>query len=155
MKNIWKWILGILAVLIVIAAVGGLAFVFLRSRMMAANFRPGYGFQQPQQQQLPNGDQPSMPGWRHGGNNYGFGFGHSHESMMGGGERGFGRFGGMPFGRGFMFLGGFIHLVIFGLLLYGAYWLGRRNARIALDPKPVAPAQEPKPVAAAKTPKKK
>jgi hypothetical protein len=44
----------------------------------------------------------------------------------------------MPFGGGFALFGGLVRLAFFGLVLYGVYWLGRRNARIALDPKPVA-----------------
>lgn len=40
-----------------------------------------------------------------------------------------------PFG-GFFLLGGLARLALFFGLLYGAYWLGRRNARITLDPAP-------------------
>ncbi len=49
-----------------------------------------------------------------------------------------------PFG-GFFLLGGLVKLVLFLGVIYGAYWLGRRNARIALDPKPaerVEPASQ-------------
>jgi uncharacterized membrane protein len=132
MKNIWKWILGILAVLVVLALLAGAAF-FFRNRMMAGGFGPGYAFRQ--QQQQPNGNvQPNAPNFGRYGNGYSDGL---RGPMMGG--RGFHHFGG-----GFMFIGGFFQLVVFGLLLYGAYWLGRRNARIALDPKPAAPIEAPK-----------
>jgi hypothetical protein len=45
-----------------------------------------------------------------------------------------------PFFGGFMLIGGLVKLVFFGALLYFAYWLGKRNARITLDPKPAAPS---------------
>lgn len=131
MKNIWKWILGILAVLLVAAIVGGM-FLF-HNRVMAGGFGPGYAYQQQ------NGNvRPNMPGWNNSPRGDGNGF--RGPMMMKGGGRGFNRFGG----------GGFFQLVVFGLLLYGAYWLGRRNARIALDPpaaaatKAVDPAETPK-----------
>ncbi|HEY6071893.1 MAG TPA: hypothetical protein VIV15_00520, partial [Anaerolineales bacterium] len=70
-----------------------------------------------------------------GGDEFGFRAG----PMMRGG-RGFG---------GLFFLGGLgwlARLAFFGLLLYGAYWLGRRNARVVVDPRTPAtsvPAPEP------------
>jgi hypothetical protein len=42
-----------------------------------------------------------------------------------------------PFG-GFSPFGGLVKFALFFGLLYGAYWLGRRNARIAIDPTPVS-----------------
>jgi hypothetical protein len=54
--------------------------------------------------------------------------GGRHGPMMG--PRG-GRFG--LFGP-FLFLGWLARLAFFGALLYGAYWLGKRNARVVLDP---------------------
>lgn len=65
-------------------------------------------------------------------------------------------FGFVPFG-GFFLLGGLVKFALFAGLLYGAYWLGRRNARIALDPLPsapvdasLAPAVEPPPPSGAR-----
>lgn len=114
MKNIWKWILGILVVVLVVGAVGAAAFMW-RSHM---NF--AYG------------NMPMMrgnDGWNRG------------PSMMG-------RGGFFPFFGAFALLGGLVKLVIFGALLYGAYWLGRRNARVVVDtptqatPPPPPPASD-------------
>ncbi len=46
--------------------------------------------------------------------------------------------------RGFLplggfFLGGLVKLLLLAALLYGAYWLGQRNARLSSDPGPAAP----------------
>jgi hypothetical protein len=43
----------------------------------------------------------------------------------------------------FAFFGGLAKLIFFGALLYGAYWLGTRNARIVMNPAPVASAPTP------------
>lgn len=123
MKNIWKWILGILVVVLVVGAVGTAAFMW-RSHM---NF--AYG-NMPMMRNLDNG--PMMrgnDGWNRG------------PSMM---SRG----GFFPFFGAFALLGGLVKLVIFGALLYGAYWLGRRNARVVVDtpnqttPPPPPPASD-------------
>lgn len=121
MKKIWKWILGILIVLVVVAGLAGLAFV-MRNNMITANFRPGYGFQPRQNGNAqPRGwNEPMMRG---GGWGY---------PMMGG-ERGFGRFGGMPFGGGFLF-GGLMQLIplaLLALVVYGAYRIGKSSMKPA------------------------
>ena len=43
MKKFWKWILGILIVLVIVAGLVGLAFV-MRNNMITANLRPGLAF---------------------------------------------------------------------------------------------------------------
>ena len=110
MSKTWKWIIGILAVLVLAGIM--LAVGFIGSRM-ASDGIPGRGL------------------WR--------GFGGHPMPMMGGSGLAF-------FGVCFM-LGGFAKFVLFAALLYGAYWLGRRNARITVDPPtspaPSAPAVEP------------
>lgn len=114
MKHIWKWILGILVVVLVLGAVGATAFMW-RSHM-----NPTY-------HALPFERNPMMrnyDGWNDG-------------PMMNH-SRGVGFFG--PF----LFLGGLSKLVFFGALLYGAYWLGKRNARVVLDAAPSAPEPAPK-----------
>jgi len=58
-----------------------------------------------------------------------FGFDRVHGPMMRG--RGFGHF---------FFPGGLVKLIFFGALLYGAYWLGKRNARVVFDPTTNPPA---------------
>lgn len=122
MKTYWKWILGILIVLAVLVAIPlGMRFLmnngYISPAMYAWHQGPtGPAFDKPFG--FDGGDGPrgfdNHRGWDHHG-------------------RGFGFFG--PF----MFLGGLLKLAVFFGLLYGAYWLGRRNARLALDPAPVAP----------------
>lgn len=104
MKNIWKWILGILAVVLVLGAVSFAAYLWTsHSGFMMAR------------------------GW--------------HDSPMMMGRGGF-----SPFFGPFAVLGGLVKLAFFGALLYGAYWLGKRNARVVLDSPPAVPA-EPAPQA--------
>jgi hypothetical protein len=115
MKNIWKWILGILVVVLVLAAVGFTAYMWTSHSgfMMASGW-----------------DSPMMrgnDGWNRGWNN--------GPTMM------TGRGGFLPFFGPLALLGGLVKLVFFGALLYGAYWLGRRNARVVVDAPPAAPAE--------------
>jgi len=140
MKKIWKWILGILIVLIVIAGLVGLVFV-ARNHMITANVRPGYGFQPQQRGNLPpQSRNPQARGWNgpmmRGGDGW-------VRPMMG--ERGFGfsPFGLMPFG--FMFGGfmGLIPLALLALVLYAAYLIGKNSM------KPAAVATAPTPNIAA------
>ncbi len=151
MKNIWKWTLGIVLVLVVVAAL--VAVPFVMHNTLAANFNRTT-------LQVAPGANPQAPGWNNGpmlrgdydGQRPGrAGFEGRKSPMMGGGryfERDFSRFGGFtPFGFGFMFLGGLLRLiplVLFGLLLFGVYQLGKRaGMRSALGPASVAtPASE-------------
>jgi hypothetical protein len=88
--------------------------------------QPGQGFQHPQ-----------VPG-----------FNGQRGPMMGAGRGGFNR-GFSPFGFGFMFLGGLLRLiplVLFGLLLFGVYQLGKRaGMRAILAPAPVPSQPMPAP----------
>ncbi len=119
MSRTWKWILGIVIALAVIGALGALAYAWhVRTTTFASDrvspFDRGWdGF-------TPRGE------WQ-----------HPLPDRRGG--RGFpmSRHGFVPFG-GLFLLGGLVKLTVFFGLLYGAYWLGRRNARIALDPAPAA-----------------
>ncbi len=91
MKNFWKWILGIVIVLVVLFGLG------IGARLLLANVLPATA-----------GDY------------------HGFMPMMN--LRGMDRFDGrMSFGGGFMRLGGLVPLLLLGLLVYGAYRLGRRN----------------------------
>ena len=119
MNKVWKWILGIVIVLVVMAAVAGVIYLWQTHPAMA--FAP---------RNVPFG--PNHPGWN-GPRRFADGYG----PMMR--HRGFG----FPFLGGFILLGGLVKLAIFGALLYFAYWLGKRNARITLDPKPAAPVNQP------------
>jgi hypothetical protein len=125
MSKTWKWILGIVLVLILVGAMFTIDFAWRsHTGMMSFGYESNWN----------NGWQHPMMGGR------GYNDGRQYP-MMGG--RGF-----LPFG-GFAVLGGLVRLVLFFGVLYGAYWLGKRNARFALDPKPVASVEAP---AASKTP---
>ena len=133
MKTAWKWILGIIIVLVIVAAVVAVPFVmrnYMAARLPATAANA-----------LPQGQGPNGNGWNmmpKNGGRQGLGQGQSGFDgrggpMMGGGQafnRGFngGRF--SPFGFGFMFLGGLmrlIPLILLGLLIWGVYQLGRRS----------------------------
>jgi len=121
MNKTWKWILGIVLVLVLIGAM--FAIGFGSSRMAGYSAYGRGGGNDGRQFNNPGGRYPMMGS----GNEY---------PMMGGGRD---RFGGGFFGP-FALLGGLFKFALFAGLLYGVYWLGKRNARIALDPKPAAPA---------------
>lgn len=110
MKNLWKWVLGIVLVLIVVGAVVVIAFVWRNHAISVSSFRA-----MPFERRWDNPMPRDFDGWRH------------NPMMRPRGDR-FGLFG--PF----LFLGGLVKLAFFGALLYGAYWLGRRNARLVLSP---------------------
>ena len=111
MKNAWKWILGIILVLAIMSIPFVLHYAF------GNNLVRGFDSRVPMMQ--PFGRDPH-------------GFGPGFRAPMTGRRGGFGFFG--PF----MFFGGVLRLVLFGALLYGAYWLGKRNARVVLAPAPAA-----------------
>ena len=153
MKNIWKWILGIVVVLVVVAGLVGLAFVVhnrmaasmaLRMTQRAAISTPAPG---------PTGGTPVAPSVPGAPNRFngrmppprmgpGMGFrGFGRNSFRGFGRGGFGGFG--PFGMGMMFfgmLGRLIPIAIVLLLLYVAYLLGKKNvpAAVAAAPAPLS-----------------
>jgi hypothetical protein len=155
MSKTWKWVLGILLVLVVVAAL--VAVPLVMHSYMAANpsvLSQARGWN----------TGPMMrgnDGWQgQPGQNFGPGrFDNRGGPMMGGErgfDRGFSRFGGFagPFGFGLMFLGGLLRLIplaLFGLLLYGVYQLGKRSGmRSTLSPAPIstppAAVSEEKPV---------
>jgi len=127
MKSIWKWVLGILLVLVVIGLLVGSAFLlhgFGRGGIEARDFQ-GYGQFQP-------------------------------GPMMGGGQiYGFDGRGGMMGGRGFGFpligfclflLRGLIPLTLLALVVYGAYRMGTHRSSA-----PVSNAATPTSLAAPAT----
>jgi hypothetical protein len=118
MKNVWKWIIAILVVMLVLGAVAAVAFMW-RSHTFAYTHMSGWDAG------------PMMrgnDGWNNEWNN---------GPMMG-------RRTLTPFFGPFLFLGGLAKLAIFGALLYGAYWLGKRNARVVMSAPPAA-VPEPAP----------
>ena len=150
MSRTLKWVLGILALLVLIAIAAGAVWVWQNRSQMMASYRP-YAAQ-------PNApSSPNAPNQQNGP--FGPGrFDDNRRNPMGGyglrgpmmGGRFFGR--GMPFGMGFFFLGGLFRLIVpLGLLALVAilfYQLGRRaalpraSAPIAREP---APSEAPKP----------
>jgi hypothetical protein len=130
MNKTLKWILGIVLVLVLIGGMFAIGFMW-RSHAGGYGMMPGlrgqsenYGWQGP------STNERDSYGPMMGRDNYGPMMGHeNYYPMMGGRDH----FGG----------GGPLQFVLFIGLLYGAYWLGRRNARIALDPKPGASVAEP------------
>jgi len=119
MKKVWKWILGIIIVLVVLAVLFALAFMFHNG------FGRNISFREFPQSRVWNG--PMMGG----------GDGWHRPGM---GVRGF-----MPFGMVFAFLGGLIPLALLGLLVYSAYRLGMKQANIAMAI-PAAPVPAPAPI---------
>ena len=140
MKKIWKWILGIVLVLVVVGSVAAVAFLW-RGRAFVVF---GHGnVPQPRAWSVPNGPRT----YRFDGSRGPMTDDRGWDSPMrrsfvgryGHAMKGYGFF---PFFGGFMFLGWLLQLALFGLLLFGAYWLGKRNAR-NLPVAPVVPASEP------------
>ena len=137
MRKFWKWILGILIVLVVVAGLVGLAFV-MRNNMITANLRPGYGFQPQQRGNLPpQSVNPQARGWNgpmmRGGDGWG-------RPMMGGRGFGFTHFGLMPFGFMFGGLMGLIPLALLALVLYGTYLIGKNSVKPAAVAATAAPS---------------
>ena len=172
MKKAWKWVLGILIIVVVVGVL--VAVPLVMRHVMAA--RIGVNVQAPQAQQGQNngpqtrgdnGSQSNAPGGfenrggpmmggRPGFNNRGGpmmgdrpGFDNRGGPMMGG-RSGFNR-GFMPFGFGFMFIGGFLRLIplaLLALLLFGAYQLGKRSGMRSIPaPAPVTTQPAPTPAA--------
>lgn len=115
MSRTWKWILGIVIALVVIGTLAAAAYA-LHVRANAFTWDRSAPFAR-------GWDGPAPRGvWRHpmmdGRDGWGFPMGRHRFT---------------PFG-GFFLLGGLVKWILFFGLLYGAYWLGRRNARIVLDP---------------------
>ena len=117
MNRFWKWTIGILGILIVLAV---LAIPFALPHRLGFGATRGFD----------KWHGPMLRDHRE------FGLDRFHAPMMHG--RGFGHWGGI-----FFLFGGLLKLVFFGALLYGAYWLGKRNARVVLGPATRPPAPVP------------
>ncbi|GEM_PF-1946135 len=113
MNRVWKWILGILAVLVLLWLLVPIGYAW-RSYSLGAFDAPWI-------------DPNCYWMWHHPG----------RPSMW----FGWGGYGMFPFG-GFVWgwIGGLIRLLILAALLYGAYWLGQRSLRSQPNPVPAAPA---------------
>ena len=124
MKSIWKWILGIVVVLVVVAGLVGLGFV-MYNRMSAVAVQRVVP-----NPQTWNGPLNRVPGGR-----------ISPRMMPMMGNRGFGR--GFGFAPGLIFfglLGRLIPIALLILLLYIAYRLGKRNQPVSAAAAPAPPA---------------
>ncbi len=160
MSKTWKWIFGIFLVLVILAVVIGGAFILRNQAMMASNFRRLQLSQAPSSA-APNAQGTPVPGSPNGKTEpYGFGDRRNHMRgwdwggpmmdgrgpMMGG--NGFSGYGGwMPFGFGFFFLGGLLHLIIpLGLLVLVAwifYGMGKRAGASAAASAPATTPVDP------------
>jgi len=141
MKKSYKWIVGSLIVLAIVAALVAVPFA-MRNYMFVANGTNSLPQEQtwnrwPMMDGNQNWQHPAVPGYPRGFDN------------RSSGQRNFGfndRF--SPFGMGFMFLGGLLRLIplaLFALLLYGVYQLGRRSALRTLSSAVSTPSQPPAP----------
>ncbi len=128
MSKVWKWILGIVAVLVIVAAVAGVVIVLRNGTNLFASNRPN--LPNGQGQNIPNNQRGFGPDWngRMPRENYGWG-----GPMMNG--RGYSPFGFGPFGRGLFFVGSLLRILIpLGILALVAilfYQLGRRTGTSA------------------------
>ncbi len=165
MKTVWKWILGIVIVLVVAGLVVGAVFMWQHRPTFSMRSAP-FAYRQYQQNApnapstpnpqnnnqgkptSPNGTMPNRPmmgrgfGYGRGPMMMGRGFGYS--PMMGRGGFGYGSMMHRGFGF-FQFFFRLAELAVFGLLLYGAYWLGRRSVTPVIAPVAPAPVSDPDP----------
>ncbi len=127
MNKTWKWILGIVLILVLVSAMFVIGYTWrthtLGGWMMPYGYTPPAGtsqdgpFDREWNSPMPRQWNQQMP------------YSQNYPMMN---TRNF-----TPF-VGFAVLGGLVRLALFFGLLYGAFWLGRRNARIAIDPAPAA-----------------
>src|SRR5512140_1878948 len=148
MSRTLKWVLGILAVLVILAVAAGAVWAWQNRGQMMAGVRP-YAAQ-------PNGQTaPGLPNLPNG--QRGFGFGNHGRNPMFGYGNGFrgpmmGRMGRMmrfgPFGMALFFFGGLLRLAIPLLVLAAVavvfYLLGKRSSfrRVEPAPTPAPPAEQ-------------
>ena len=154
MTKAWKWILGILAALVILGVVAAAVFVWWNHAPLAMSAR----VTRMQQYAQPAPGTPAAPGAptvpNKQGEPYGFGRGDrgffqgpgGRMPMMGG--RGYQNFGGlMPFGMGFFLLGGLLRLIIpLGVLALVAilfYSLGKRAGASSIAPTPISNPNPP------------
>lgn len=123
MSKTWKWILGIVLVLVLVGAMFAISYTW--QTHVAGGWDGVRSFDRAwSRPMMGRGDD----GWTNPPRMWERNDGWSHPMY----DRGF-----VPFG-GFFLLGGLVKFALFVGLLYSAYWLGRRNARLTLDPAPAA-----------------
>ncbi len=146
MSRTLKWVLGILAVLVIAAIAAGAVWAWQNRAQLMAFQRPFAV--QPNPQATPG--VPNFPngprGFGNNGRNPMFGYGYGFRGPMMGGRGRFMNFG--PFGLGLFFFGGLLRLVIPLVLLVLVavifYQLGKRAGMRRLEPAP-APPSNPNP----------
>ena len=146
MNKTWKWILGILLVLVVVAGMV-CAHSFLNGTMRAGMIERGMFQSNGWDEFGPHGQ---MMGGEYGcagpGNMMGGGYGFVEPGNMMGGGYGFDERGSMMRGHGFFpFFGRLIPLALLGLLVYGAYRFGvkKSNPQVNAVVAPSEVAAEP------------
>jgi predicted lipid-binding transport protein (Tim44 family) len=164
MSKTWKWILGVLAALVIVGVVVGAVFLWQNHSALTlarrVNRAPQYAHPAPRPQTAPGAPvAPGTPNYqRRQEEPYGFGRGERNFfNGLGGrmpmrGGRGFSAFSGlMPFGLGFFLLAGLIRWVILiGVLVLVAvlfYQLGKRAgaaAAVQAPPSDPTPPEQPR-----------
>jgi hypothetical protein len=155
MSKVWKWILGILIVLVVAAVVVGGIFLVRNRFLLTSSIRAmpfGNGQTRPNLQATPNAQGTPNPNGQkgqvmpYGFNNRRFpmdGQGFRGPMMGGRGFWGFGRF--MPFGMGLFFIGGFLRLIlplgVLALVAFLFYQMGKRAGSSSVPSKPSVPSE--------------
>ncbi len=136
MKNFWKWFLGTILVLAVVAAL--LAVPLVMRRIMLANFIPAQA--QSNWRNIPTNPGLNTPGGRGYNDNFGPGGMNSRHDFSRQG-----RF--QPFFGGFLLLGSLFRMIfplgVFALFTYFVYQQGKQagmRATGAVPPAPPAPA---------------
>jgi hypothetical protein len=150
MSRTLKWVLGILAVLVVLALVAGGVWFWQNRGLMMANVRPYAAQPVPQGTPgVPNGQTPFGPrGFNDDGRNQSRGYGF-RMPMMGGRGR-FPGFGFGPFGMGMFFIGGLFRLIlplaVLAIVAIIFYQLGRRSglSHPTVVQREIPPAEAPK-----------
>ncbi len=158
MSKVWKWILGIVIVLVIVGAIVGVVFLVQTHPLFAFGPRYANRFNAPNGQTVPNAPNgqttpanPNGPRGTRPGFGFGPGRGYSWTQRFGG--RGFMPYGGfgpfgmfMPFGM-FFFLGGLLRLLIpigvLALVAFIFYQIGKRNGMAAAAAPPASPAPVP------------
>ncbi len=150
MSRTLKWVLGILAVLVVLAIIAGGVWAWQNHAQLMASVRPYAA-------QPNNPGSPAVPNFP----NRGFGYNGNGRNPMGGDGFGFrgpmmggrGRFGYFgPFGMGLFFFGGLLRLLIPLVMLVVVaiifYQIGKRagaNAVVRREPVPAVPSDQTPP----------
>lgn len=125
MSRIWKWILGILGVLIIVGLIAGAVFMWRNHGVFAGG--RAFEFSGPDRQW--GGQMPGAPNGTEGYRRYHMQGWGGRMPMMGDGY-GYAPHAYGPMGRGFMFFGGLFHLLVplgvLALVAYIFYQMGKR-----------------------------